>query len=106
MANYSRWDDLKKTRPGPSVGERIEIELDFALGELIYNLRTEAGLTQRAMAERMGTTQSVISRLEEGGGAKSRLDTLARAATALDRHLVVTFPIEVPAHIEDGVQVA
>lgn len=106
MANYSRWDDIKKRRAGPSLDERIEIEQDFALGELIYNLRIEAGLTQRALAERMGTTQSVISRLEEGGGSRSRLDTLARAATALDRHLVVSFPVEVPAHIKDGVQVA
>ena len=66
----------------------------------------EAGLSQRALAERMGTTQSVISRLEEGGGAHNRLDTLARVATALDRHLVVSFPAKVPAHLKDGVQVA
>jgi ribosome-binding protein aMBF1 (putative translation factor) len=72
MANYSRWDDLKKTRPGPSVAERLEIEHDFALGELIYNLRTEAGLSQGALAERMGTTPSVVSRLEEGGETRSR----------------------------------
>ena len=35
--------------------------------------------------------QSVISRLEEGGGARNRIDTLARVATALDRHLIVSF---------------
>jgi hypothetical protein len=54
----------------------------------------------------MATTQSVISRLEEGGGARNRLDTLARVATALDRHLIVSFPAEVPARLEDAVQVA
>ncbi len=48
----------------------------------------------------MGTTQSVISRLEEGGGAKNRLDTLARVAEALDRHLIVSFPEKVPARID------
>jgi hypothetical protein len=52
--------------------------------------------SQRALAERMGTTQSVISRLEEGGGARNRLDALARVAKALDRHLVVSFPEKVP----------
>ena len=57
-------------------------------------------------AERMGTTQSVISRLEEGGGARNRLDTLARGATALDRHLIVSFPEKVPAKLKDAVQVA
>lgn len=77
-----------------------------ALGQLMYDLRTEAGLSQRALAERMGTTQSVISRLEEGGGAKNRLDTLARVATALNRHLIVSFPEKVPARLKDAVQVA
>jgi ribosome-binding protein aMBF1 (putative translation factor) len=106
MANYSRWEDIKKRRPGPSTETRAGIEKDLALGQLIYDLRTKAGLSQRALAERMGTTQSVISRLEEGGGAKNRLDTLARVAVALDRHLVVSFPEKVPAHIKNGVQVA
>lgn len=106
MANYSRWQDVKKRRPGPSAEERVGIEQDLALGQLIYDLRTLAGLSQRALAERMGTTQSVISRLEEGGGANNRLDTLARVASALDRHLVISFPQEVPDRIKDGVQVA
>lgn len=75
-------------------------------GQLIYDLRTGAGLSQRALAERMGTTQSVISRLEEGGGARNRLDTLARVTAALGRHLVVSFPEEVPTGLTDAVQVA
>jgi predicted transcriptional regulator len=53
--------------------------------ELIYDLRIGAGLCQQALAEKMGTRQSVISRLEEGGGARNRIDTLARVATALGR---------------------
>jgi ribosome-binding protein aMBF1 (putative translation factor) len=106
MANYSRWEDVKKRRPGPSAEARAAIEQDLALGQLIYDLRTEAGLSQRALAERMGTTQSVVSRLEEGGGARNRLDTLARVAKALDRHLVVSFPEKVPARLKDAVQVA
>lgn len=106
MANYSRWDDVRKTRSTPSAETRSGIEQDLALGELIYDLRSEAGLSQRELAERMGTTQSVISRLEEGGGARNRLDTLARVATALDRHLVVSFPEEVPKKLKDAVQVA
>ena len=106
MANHSRWEDVKKRRTGPSAEARAGIEQDLALGQLIYDLRTEAGLSQRALAERMGTTQSVISRLEEGGGARNRLDTLVRVAKALDRHLVVSFPEKVPAGLKDAVQVA
>ena len=82
------------------------MEQDLALGQLIYDLRRDAGLSQRELAERMGTTQSVISRLEEGGGARNRIDTLARVATALGRHLVLSFPAEVPNRLEDAIQVA
>lgn len=106
MANYSRWDDVKGRRPAPSAETRTGVEQDLALGQLIYDLRTEAGLSQRQLAERMGTTQSVISRLEEGGGARNRIDTLARVATALNRHLIVSFPEQIPADLKDAVQVA
>ena len=106
MANYSRWEDIKKQRPDPSDNTSAGAEQDFAMGQLIYDLRTQAKLSQRELAERMGTTQSVISRLEEGGGARNRLDTLARVATALDRHLIVSFPEVVPKRLKDAVQVA
>lgn len=48
----------------------------------------------------------MISRLEEGGGARNRIDTLARVATALNCHLVLSFPEKVPARLNDAVQVA
>jgi transcriptional regulator with XRE-family HTH domain len=106
MANYSRWDEIRKARRAPSADTRDAVDKDLALGQLIYDLRTAAGLSQRELAERMGTTQSVISRMEEGGGARNRLDTLARVASALDRHLVVSFPEKVPANMKNSVQVA
>lgn len=106
VANCSRWDDVKKKRGRPSAETRATVDQDLALGPLIHDLRTEAGLSQRELASRMGTTQSVISRLEEGGGARNRIGTLARVATALNRHLVVSFPDKVPAKLEDAVQVA
>jgi len=62
-------------------------------------MRSEGGLSRREVAERMETTQSVISRLEEGGGAKNRIDTL-------DRHLVLSFSTEVPDTLTEAVQVA
>lgn len=106
MANHSRWENIKKSRPEPSPEVRAAMDRNIALGQLIYDLRSQAGLSQRALAEKMGTTPSVISRLEEGGGTRNRLDTLARIATALDRHLVVSFPEKVPAHLKDAIQVA
>lgn len=75
MANYSRWTEVKGKRPAPSAEMRAGVEQDLALGQLIYDLRTEAGLSQRELAERMGTTQSVISRLEEGAMAPGTAST-------------------------------
>lgn len=92
MANYSRWTEVRGSRSTPSAETRTGIEQDLAPGQLIFDLGTEAGLSLRELAERMGTTQSVISRLEEDGGARNRIDTLARLATALIRHLIVSFP--------------
>jgi transcriptional regulator with XRE-family HTH domain len=45
-------------------------------------------LSQRELAELVGTTQSAIARLERGG-RPPRIDTLLRIADALDCDLVV-----------------
>jgi len=50
--------------------------------------RTAMGLSQRELAELVGTTQSAIARLERGG-RPPRIDTLLRIADALDCDLVV-----------------
>jgi hypothetical protein len=52
MANYSRWEDVKKERPGPDAETRAGIEQDLALGRLIYDLRTAAGLSGWARPSR------------------------------------------------------
>ncbi len=104
MANHLRWDDIKKERSELAPAARAGIERDLALGQLIYDLRTASGLSQRGLAERMGVTDSDISRLEEGGGA-NQIDILARVTVALDRHLIVWFPEKVPARLKDAVQI-
>ena len=55
MANRSRWEDIKKERSEPSEEVRAGVEQDLVLGQLIYDLRIEVGLSQRELAERMGT---------------------------------------------------
>jgi transcriptional regulator with XRE-family HTH domain len=50
--------------------------------------RQEQGLSQTAIAARMGTSQSVVARLESGA-LDMRLSTLARYAEALGRELVI-----------------
>ena len=56
--------------------------------KVVRDARTAAGLSQAELAERLGTTQSAIARLE-APGANPRVDTLARALRACGRELLV-----------------
>ncbi len=58
----------------------------------IYDLRTKAKLTQAALAERVGTQPSVISRLEDSAYEGHSVAMLRRVAEALDRRLEIRFP--------------
>ena len=58
------------------------------LGEQMRELRAARGPTQAQLAERMGTTQSVVARLEAGERVPI-LVTLERVATALEAVLEV-----------------
>ena len=65
-----------------------EEEARLQLAELVYAARTRAGLTQTELAGRMGTQQSVISAVENGGQVPS-VSTLWRIARALDLRLTI-----------------
>ena len=57
---------------------------EFALIDEFLKARATAGLTQAELAERIGTTQSAIARLESGRGSHSpSLATLQKYAHAL-----------------------
>jgi len=43
-----------------------ELELEHRVADLLIKLRSEAGLTQAELAEKIGTTQSAIARMESG----------------------------------------
>lgn len=58
-----------------------ELNPEFEIARTLIKARTEAGLTQEEVAKRMGTTQSVIARLESGRMLPS-LKTLYRYAQA------------------------
>jgi DNA-binding XRE family transcriptional regulator len=57
----------------------------------IYALRDKAGLTQRQLAELVGTTASVICRLEDADYEGHSLSMLRRIAAALDTRLEIHF---------------
>ncbi len=65
---------------------REEIINDIA--EMIVGARQTAHLTQSELAKKVGTTQSVISRIESGNSAWiPSLETLVRIANALNMKL-------------------
>jgi ribosome-binding protein aMBF1 (putative translation factor) len=65
---------------------------DAKVARDIYLLRTRAGLSQRELAERVGTTASVICRLEDADYEGHSLGMLRRVAAALGRRVEVRFP--------------
>src|SRR6266853_3682280 len=57
----------------------------------IHALRTDAGLSQRELAKLVGTTASVICRLEDADYDGHSLAMLNRIATALDKRVEIRF---------------
>lgn len=77
----------------PPLSDRAQLAYDdeariSAFRELVFRLRTDAGLTQNELAARMGTTESAIVRME-GGGTRPTLETLERLAAAVGSDLVI-----------------
>jgi DNA-binding XRE family transcriptional regulator len=61
------------------------------MGRKIYELRTKAKLSQAALARKVGTTQSVISRLEDADYDGQSLAMLRRIASSLDKRVEIRF---------------
>jgi transcriptional regulator with XRE-family HTH domain len=65
---------------------------EFAFIDELLKARASAGLTQAQLAERIGTTQSAVARLESGNAAHSpSIATLRRYAKALGCRVEVRF---------------
>lgn len=68
----------------PELRAMIEEEtLNAKVARLIYDHRTEAGLTQQQLADLIGTQQPVIARLEDADYEGHSLTMLQRIARAL-----------------------
>lgn len=63
------------------------------IARIVIARRQTLGLTQQELAERIGTSHSVISRIESGQYPTS-VTTLRRLADAFETHLVVGFEDE------------
>jgi ribosome-binding protein aMBF1 (putative translation factor) len=65
--------------------------LNARVAQMVYDARSAAQLTQKQLAERVGTTQSVIARLEDTEYEGHSLTMLARIAQALGLQLEIQF---------------
>ena len=90
----------KKTNDGMEIIERLFLRNDpelrkmvdeqfeqFLIGQQIYDLRQEAGLTQEQLAKLIGTTGSAISRLEDADYNGHSLKMLVRITAALGKKI-------------------
>ena len=89
-------DELKKSRlAAMSTDERAVFDATYEatrlaldVGEKVRDAREAAGLSQRELAARMGTSQAAVARLE-AGGVGATLTTLQKVAAALDLKVTV-----------------
>jgi len=92
----TRIEELKKSRlAAMSADERAVFDATYEatrlaldVGEKVRDAREAAGLSQRELAARMGTSQAAVARLE-AGGVGATLTTLQKVAAALDLKVTV-----------------
>lgn len=78
---------LKNKEVVKALGETV---LEYQVARAVIKARIKRGFTQQALAKKLNTTQSVISRLESGKTTPS-LSLLKRLGDALGRKVHVQF---------------
>jgi DNA-binding XRE family transcriptional regulator len=75
---------LRKAKKRRGFGTAYDVlAVEFALADAMLAARTRAGLTQEAVAARMGTSKSAVSRLESAGKHAPSLASLKKYAEAV-----------------------
>lgn len=81
----------KKEAKSPGFKNKIEEEYNnLKIGEIIRQLRVSQGMTQEELANKLSTTKSAISRLENHSESV-RLATLEKVAKVLNKKLILDF---------------
>ena len=95
-------DGMRRRARNPEYLAELERLMPFErIARMVIQRRSKRGWTQKELAERMGTSHSVISRIESGQHQTS-VETLKRLAVAFDTHLVVGFQDEPDTAISEG----
>src|SRR5438034_10892554 len=94
MARTRNFADVirAKMAANPDLAEAVESELFNAdVAMKVYEARKAAGLSQKKLAELIGTQQSVISRIEDADYDGHSLKLLRRIAAVLGKKLQIEF---------------
>ncbi len=83
--------DRRYFRTSKAKAELAAAKESAAVARKLLDLRTEAGLTQKQLADLVGTTHTAISRLENDDYAGHSLSMLQRIAVALGRRVEISF---------------
>lgn len=87
--DFAGWK--KRVLKDPKIrAEYDKLQPEFAVIQAIIRGRVNKGITQKDLAEKIGTKQSVISRLESGN-ANPSIAFLKKLAAALDTKLEIKF---------------
>jgi DNA-binding XRE family transcriptional regulator len=73
------------------IAQLEKLRAEDELARKIHQLREEAGLTQARLARMIGTTESVISRLENSDYSGHSLKMLRRVADAVGKRVEIRF---------------
>jgi ribosome-binding protein aMBF1 (putative translation factor) len=98
---------------GELIGDDVAAQEEFEEGlvnieaaQLIHDMRSKAGISQRELARKVGTSASAINRLESADYEGHTIGMVRRIATALNRRLELrAVPIKVaPARTRTAVK--
>ena len=87
----SSWEDIKKglLKDPATYKEYKSLEPEYKIISQMIKIRIEQGLTQKELADKIGTRQSNISRLESGEYNPS-LEFLKKVAIGLNKELIIS----------------
>lgn len=87
----------KKLAKNPDLAEGVEsARFSFNVASEVHRVRTELKLTQKGLADLLGTQQSVVARLEDADYDGHSVKLLRRIAEATGKRLEVRFVDDVP----------
>lgn len=91
MTNAGDILDRRHPPTGDDLNLRAAFRQEIEIAELIHQVRTEAGLSQRELAKLVGTSASVICRLEDADYDGHSMAMLRRIAAALNKRIELRF---------------